>query len=186
MCMTDTRRHSVLHFKVTGDSLFLINEVARYGSGIYHFNEPRQLAVSINRHIYVSDRYNNRIKVLEGNLHYIRHISHQSMTRPGDVRLTPDKVYVLCNSDAYFIHVFTHAGEKIESIIPHEYSPRVNFTNPYFLCIDNRGNFIIRACVRQIQIFSKEGKLFSTLRFHPKRRKVAKNAFLVECFSVYT
>ena len=172
MYMTDTRRHSVLHFKVTGYSLLLINEVGEYGYDIYHFYRPRQLAVSTNGYVYVSDHLNHRIKVLDGDLRYIRHISHHSMTRPNDVKLTPDKVYVLsdfADASAHYIHIFTHVGEKIQSLIPREYDPGAQIGNTYFFCIDIRGNFVISVnFFSQILIFSEAGRLIYKLGFHER------------------
>ena len=168
--MTDILRHSVFYFKVTGASpsvrsFPLINEEGGIGSDTNNYNEPRQLAVFItNGYIYVSDYYNHRIKILDEDLHYIRHISHTSMTTPSDVKLTPDAVYVLSDSDAYCIHVFSHAGGKIQSLIPCGYGPGGQVEYPYFFCLDSRGNFVISDCVLcQIRIFSKEGKLIYKL-----------------------
>ena len=160
--MTDTIRHSVFHFKVTGNSLDFINEVGGKGSGIGGFIVPRQLDASINGHVYVSDCYNNRIKVLDENLHYIRRISHRYITRPSDFKLTPDKVYVLCNSNTLTIHVFSHFGDKIQSLILKESRTGTRFDSSRF-SLDSRSNFVITDSLSDIQIFSKEGKLIHTL-----------------------
>ena len=165
MYMTDTIQGSVFHFKVTESSLVLMDAVGRKGSRIKKFIEPKQLDVSINGHVYVSDYCNNRIKVLDENLHYIRHISHRSMTRPSDVKLNPYEVYVLCESNTLSIHVFSHFGDKIQSLFLKESRTGALFDSSCF-SIDKRGNFVITDSLSDIQIFSKEGKLIHTLGSH--------------------
>ena len=143
------------------------------GSDIGHYFQPRQLAVSISGYVYVSDYCNHRIKILDGDLRYVRHISHESMTSPCDVKLTPDKVYVL--SAALCIHVFSHEGEKIQSLILCEFSPRFDESTPFF-CLDIKDNFVISDCsLCQIQIFSREGKLIYRLGFQELQ-------FEIHCF----
>ena len=153
--MTNIQEHCVFLLKVTGDSLVLIDEVGGEGSGIERYHEPRHLAVSEYGVVYVSDCYNNRIKVLDENLRYIGQISHQSMTRPIDVELNGSTVYVLCVSNTHSIHVFSLSGYKIQSLILSESRPRVQIEFSRF-SLDSRGNFVISDFVGNI--------LFSRLR----------------------
>ena len=166
MYMTDTVRHSVLHFKVTGNFLVLINEVGGEGSDIDHYIKPTHLDVSINGYIYVADCYNHRIKVIDENLYYIRQFSHRSMARPIDIKLNPYEVYVLCDSNTLTIHVFSHFGDKIQSLILRECRPGAWVESSRIFSLDSRGNFVITDSLSDIQIFSKEGKLIHTLGSH--------------------
>ena len=87
--LTDAIGHYLLHFKVAVDHRF-VTKVGCKGSKIGKFNGPNGLTVSSNGEIFITDEVNNRIIILDCNLHYKRHISHHSMTRPVDVKLTPD------------------------------------------------------------------------------------------------
>ena len=165
MYLTDTNLNYVFHFKVTGDSLVFIDEIEGDGLDIELYDEPRHLDVSITGYVYVADCYNDKIKVHDENLHYIRHISHPSMTRPIDVKLTPDKVYVLCDFNTLSIHVFSHFGNILQSLILRE-SRTEAWTNSSCFSIDSRGNFVITDSLSDIQIFSKEGELIHTLGSH--------------------
>ena len=165
MYMIDIVRHSVLHFKMTGNSLVLINEEGGEGSDIDHYINPTKLDVSLNGYIYVSDCYNHRIKVIDEDLYYMRQISHRSMTRPIDVKLNPFEVYVLCVSNTLTIHVFSHFGDKIQSLILRESHPEAWVEYSRF-SLNSRGNFVITDSLSDIQIFSKEGKLIHTLGSH--------------------
>ena len=124
MYVTDLQEHSIFHFKesrfrvvarveirgssisgVIKDSIFpfkteaairLESIIGNRGSGIGQFNWPVQLAVSLNGDVFVADFYNNRVQILDGNLHYQRHLSLDSSTLSRDIKLTQDEVYILC------------------------------------------------------------------------------------------
>ena len=55
------------------------------------------------------------------------------------------------------VHVFSHAGEKLRSLI--------SVSDPWFFCLDAADNIIISKCsAHRIEIvFSKEGNLIKTL-----------------------
>ena len=65
--VTDIVEHSVFHFKVEA-GFRLVAKLGGRGSGIEQFDEPRQLAVSINGDVFVTDRYNNRVQILDDKL----------------------------------------------------------------------------------------------------------------------
>ena len=153
---------SFLHFKVA-DSMSLIRSKNDRGSGIGEFMGPRQLDISKEGDLFVADFANNRVQILDGNLQYKRHISHHSMLKPCDVKLTPDEVYVLGDSpeqSTHCIYIFTHMGEKLRSFIlnvkPYSLS--------YGFCVDTYGNVVIfESGNSQIKFFTKVGILFQTM-----------------------
>ena len=153
---------SFLHFEVA-DSMSLIRSKNDGGSGIGEFMEPKQLDISNAGNLFVADFGNNRVQILDGNLQYKRHISHHSMLKPCDVKLTPDEVYVLGDNpeqSTYCFHIFTHMGEKLHSFILN--------VKPYSLiygfCVDTYGNVVIfESGNSQIKFFTKEGILFQTM-----------------------
>ena len=113
--MTDIGAHAVFQYKIEAD-MRLVAKLGSQGSGIGQFDCPRGLTVSTNGDVFVADASNNRIKILDDSLHFQRHITHQTMQYPRDVKLTPDEVYVLCHVSPCIL-VFSHAGEKIRSLI---------------------------------------------------------------------
>ena len=154
---------SFLHFKVA-DSMSLIRSKNDGGSGIGEFIEPRQLDISNEGDLFVADFINNRVQILDGNFQYKRHISHHSMLKPCDVKLTSDEVYVLGYSpelSTYCIHIFTHMGEKIHSFI---LNVKPQYSLSYGFCVDTYGNVVIfESGNSQIKFFTKEGILFQTM-----------------------
>ena len=152
-----------LHFKFA-DSISLISSKNDIGSGIGEFMGPRQLDISKEGDLFVADFGNNRVQILDGNLQYKRHISHHSMLRPCDVKLIPDEIYVLGDSpeqSTHCIHIFTHMGEKLRSIVLNGIPNSVRCRG---FCIDTFGDvIIIDNASHQIKFFTKEGNLFETM-----------------------
>ena len=114
--VTDTFGHSVFHFTIAVD-VCLISKLGSRGFGLSQFDEPKQLTVSINGDVFVSDYLNHRIQILDSSLQFKRQISHYSLIQPCEVKLTKYDVYVLSDATPLCIHVFSHAGDKMRSLI---------------------------------------------------------------------
>ena len=155
MYITDISTHSVLNFPLSGDFRLLARLGGR-GSGVGQFDAPRQLAVSAGGHIFVADRNNHRIQVLDSGVSYKRHFSHHSMTHPCDVKLAPNEVFVLSDSDASCVHVFSHAGDKLRSL-------EVRVRTPSFFDMDDGTLFLSDCLGGEVRMFSKSGALLNTL-----------------------
>ena len=158
--VTDIVEHSVFNFKVAANINF-VSRLGGEGDGIGQFKIPKQLTVSTDGDIFITDRNNNRIQILDSNLRYRRCISHKSMLRPCDVKLTPNEVYVLCRANPC-VHIFSYSGEKIRSLIT--CGARMQITAPSIFCLDLNQDLIITDLgTHQIKFFSKEGQLLRTL-----------------------
>ena len=152
--VTDIEQHFLFQFKVSVDNRF-IAKIGGFGSGREQFDEPRQLAISSNGDVYVTDSINNRIQIYDSDLRYQRKISHHAIKNPCDVKLYLDRVYVLYDLNApSYIDVFTQSGEKIDSIALR--GKEVLFSN--FFCIDVNGNFIFSDyATDRIKMYTKDG-----------------------------
>ena len=151
------------HFKI-GDSIGLICCKDDKGFCAREYSGSREFDISKEGDLFVTDCRNNRVQILDGNLKYKRHISHHSMLKPCDVKLTPDEVYVLGDNQeqsTYCIYIFTHMGEKLRSTILNGIPYGVRCRG---FCIDPYGNIIIiDNATQQIKFFTKEGNLFETM-----------------------
>ena len=157
--ISDITIHSIFHFELAADINF-ISSVGKRGSGIGMFNEPRQLTVSSNGFVFVTDFQNNRIQILDSELRYQRHFSHKSMTCPCDIKLASEEVYVLCSEDSFGVHVFSQTGNKLRSLIACD----DNLILPSLFCMDTDGNFIITdKHDHKIKVFSSEGKFLHAI-----------------------
>ena len=157
--VTNAKEHFVFHFRVAAD----IHLIARLGgkeSDIEQFKDPMQMTVSSIGDLFFTDHCKDRIQITDSSLQYQRSISHHSMSKPCDIKLTPNEVYVLSDRDNPCVHVFTYTGEKIRSLITHGIGLQV--TNPTFLCLDTNNNLFVSDLLK-VRIFSKVGTLLHTL-----------------------
>ena len=152
--VTDTGADAVFKFKIAPDIRF----VAKLGNPIFgaqRFLSPLGLSVSAKGDVFVADSDNHRIQVLNDSLHIRRSITHGTMESPSDVKLTPDEVFVL-SAFSPCILVFSHAGEKIRSLVTQ--GDGMQIASADFFCLDKKQNLLISDCLnKQVRIFSKEG-----------------------------
>ena len=157
--VTDWVVHAVFHLKIEAD-FRLVARQGRRGSGIGQFDSPRQLSISTNGDVYIADKDNDRIQILDNSLHPIKEVTHPSMHWPQDVKLTTEEMYVLSSEDSPCVHVFTHTGYKTRSLIPRDGGMPI----PYFFYLDTKKNLIISDWgAHQIRIISNEGDLLHTI-----------------------
>ncbi|KAI6655455.1 hypothetical protein LOD99_11413 [Oopsacas minuta] len=80
------------------------------------------------------------------------------MSKPFDVKVSRDRVYVLCPYDNPCMHVLTVEGDKLHSLITR--GQGMDVLCPLFFCLDPLNNFVISdQDSHSIQVFSPEGKL---------------------------
>ena len=158
--VSDYSAHSIFHFK-TDTNFPFVAKVGTEGSRVGEFGNPRNLAVSNNGDVYVADCDNNRVQIFNSSLHHLRNLTQRLIEYPLDIKLTADEVYVLSH-DSPCLHVFSHAGEKLRSLISSGYQMQVH--SPFFFCLDSAENIIISDFrSSRIQIFTKEGNLITTI-----------------------
>ena len=189
--VSDVRLHSILHFKLPG--FRLITNVGKKGTGKGEFSSPHQLTVAPNESVFVADRDNNRIVVMTQKLEFLKTIEHASMTRPCDVKLLDNKVFVLSYSDNPCFHVFSQSGEKLRSFITCGIQGNEQVKLGYSFCFDREQNILI--CDwrdNSIKVFSQEGALLHTLGHTQEEKKIQPSGIVVTndskiiCSSIYT
>ena len=159
--VTDIGAHGVFHFKIEAD-IHPVAALLGQGSTDGMFNNPRQLTVSDNGDLYIADSLNHRIQIVDESLNFKHSITHESMRYPCDVKLTAEEVYILSESDSPCMYIFSHAGDKLRSIITHDAGMQVN--KAWFFCLDKEKNFIF--CDDEdhcIKVFSPNGALLHTI-----------------------
>ena len=151
---------SVFHFKMEQQIRHLATFGSGKGSSDEQLNNPLGLTVSTDGDVFVADCNNHRIKILDESLRFKRHVTHQSMKNPLDVKLTRDEMYVLCKSSPCVL-VLSHMGELTRSLVTRGDGMQV--CNPLFFCLDAEQNLLISDNgAHDVKIFSKDGTYLHT------------------------
>ena len=183
--VSDVDLEAILQFKMEPQFSF-VTEQGTEGSEVGEFKHPCNLTVSANGNVYVVDYYNHRVQILNSSLQYLRNLTQEQIEFPRDIKLTVDEAYVLCK-DSPCVHVFSHAGERLRSLIPR--GDKVRMTYPRYFCLDAEENIIISDyTAHRIQIFSQQGNLIKTIGeeghqpgmfYHPRGLAITKELSFV-------
>ena len=151
----------------------LVVKVGKYGTGVNEFSYPRYLTVTTDRSVLVADCDNDRIVVMNTDLKHKRYIKHQTMTRPTDVKVNNNKVYILSEQGSPCLHVFSLTGGKIRSLITRDYEGNAQVMQCLSFCFDKKQNILMSDYLAGIiKVFSQEGALLHTLGDTQDRDKI--------------
>ena len=152
--------HTVSKFSLT--ELCLVRRIGGAGTNSGQFIYPKQLTTDSIGRVFITDYGNYRICIHDPDLNHLRNITHQSMSRPFDVKVSRDRLYVLCPSNNTCLHVLTLEGDKLHSLIT--CGEGLDVLLPYFFCLDPLNNFVLIDCgSHSIRVFSPEGNLLHTI-----------------------
>ena len=153
--VTDRGLHKLSMYSIPDYQM--ISQVGELGSGSEQFDYPHNLSLSPDKHIYVADNMNDRLQVLDCNLHFQGYFRHNSVVKPLDVKFNNSQLFVLTD-DSPCLHMFTLSGEFIRSIITRGFCLQMSFS--LFFCLDAHSNIVISDYSDlDIKVFSSEGKL---------------------------
>ena len=156
------------------------------------FTGLNQLTTDPIGRVFISDTFTHRISVHDPDLNHLYNITLQSMSRPRDVKVSRDRLYVLCSDNNPCMLVLTLEGDKLHSLIT--CGEGMTVSDPLFFCLDPLNNFVLSdQRSHAICIFSPEGNLLHTIRceehkrgkfYWPKGVAVTPNGRLV-CVTMY-
>ena len=155
---------TVSKFSLT--ELCLVRRIGGYGSDNGQFNEPRQLTTDPIGRVFITDSDfidigNGRI-CIHPDLNHLRNITLPFMSRPLDVKVSRDRLYVLCPNNNPCVLVLTLEGDKLYSLITR--GEGMDVSRPLFFCLDALNNFVISNFdSHSIRVFSPEGNLLHTI-----------------------
>ena len=107
--------HTVSKFSLI--EVIRVRRIGSKGSNNGQFNSPRQLTTDPIGRVFIADELNNRICIHDPDLNHLRNIKYESMSQPSDVKVSRDRLYVLCPKDNLCIHVLTLEADKLHSLI---------------------------------------------------------------------
>ena len=112
--------------------------------------------------VFIVDTCNKRICIHDPDLNHLRNITHPSMSRPFDVKVSRDRLYVLCPDNNTCLLVLTLEGDKLHSLITCGEGMDVSY--PTYFCLDPLNNFVLSDYnSHSIRVFSPEGNLLHTI-----------------------
>ena len=139
-----------------------VRRIGGSGSNNGQFNYPHQLTTDLIGCVFIADRNNDRICIHDPDLNHLRNITHQSMSRPWDVKVSRDCLYVLCPNNNPCMLVLTLEGNILHSLIT--CGEGMNVLRPLFFCFDSLNNFVFSDDQsHSIRVFSPEGNLLHTI-----------------------
>ena len=183
--VSSVRSHTASKYSLTDFSF--VKRIGGKGSNNGEFKSPRQLTTDPNGQVFIADCGNNRICVLDTDLNHLRNITHQSISLPHDIKISHDRVYVLCPDRNPCMLVLSLEGDMLHSLI--SCGQGMDLLKPYFFCLDPNNNFVISDVdTHSIRVFSPAGNLLHTIGreghqqgmlYQPKGIAIAPNRSLV-------
>ena len=177
--------HTVSKFSLT--ELCRVRMIGGYGSNNGEFYCPNQLTTDPIGRLFIADTNNNRICIHNPDLNHLRNITHQSISRPWDVKVSRDRLYVLCPNNNRCLLVLTLEGDKLHSLIT--CGEGMDVLGPLFFCLDPLNNFVVSDWESDsIRVFSPEGNLLHTIGreghqqgmfYHPRGVAVTSNGRII-------
>ena len=156
-CMGD---HTVSKFSLT--EMCRVSRIGCLGSNNGQFNLPRQLTTDTIGRIFIADNGNDRICIYDPDLNHLHNITLHSMSRPYDVKVSHDLLYVLSPTNNPCMHVLTIEGDVLHSIIT--CGKGMNVLQPLFFCLDLLNNFVLSDWDSySIRVFSPKDILLCTI-----------------------
>ena len=151
--------HTVSKFSLT--EMWHARRIGGYGSDNGQFYLPSQLTTDPIGRVFIADYGNNRICLHDPDLNHLRNITHESMSRPYDVKVSRNCLYVLCFANPCML-VLTLEGDKLHSLITR--GEGLDVLRPLFFCFDSLNIFVISdSKSHSIRVFSPEGNLLHTI-----------------------
>ena len=136
-----------------------VRRVGCKGSNNGQFTNPRQLTTDLVGRVFIPDARNNRICTYDPNLNHLHNITHQNISLPSDVKVSCNRVYVLCPYNNPIMLVLTIDRDMQHSFI------HLGAGRTFFFCLDPLNNFVIcDKLSHSIRVFSPEGNLLRTIR----------------------
>ena len=155
--------HTISHFSMI--EMCRVRRTGGKGSNNGQFNSPGQLTTDPFGNVFIADTLNDRICIHDPELNHFRNITLQSMSLPCDVKVSLDRLYILCPDNNPCLLVLTLEGGKLLSFIT--CGKGMDVLSPLFFCLDPLNNFILSDnWSNSIRVFSPEGNLLHTIGKH--------------------
>ncbi|XP_002739511.1 E3 ubiquitin-protein ligase TRIM71-like [Saccoglossus kowalevskii] len=119
--------------------------------------DPRHVAVSKEGYYFITDNRNKQVVVCDENSKIIRCFGNQELGCPDGIAISPTngRVYV-CDNSSHCIRIYTQDGDYVKSFGSFG-NGQCEFSNPYGMTINNKGNVIVAEYNHRIQVCDSDG-----------------------------
>ena len=147
--------YCILNYQLNGK---FISRIGRPGRGELEFSHLFSLTIDeSNGDIYICDRNNNRIQILNNDLSFKSQFGEDKLRDPRDVKLSKEYIYVLDESSPC-LHLFSFNYILQRSVISR--GEGIEIIYPYFFFIDQTDNILISyPSSNSIHLFNTEFQL---------------------------
>ena len=145
----------ILNYQLNGK---FVSRIGRQGRGELEFNDLFSLTIDeSNGDIYICDRNNNRIQILNSDFSFKSQFGKDKLQNPRDVKLSKEYIYVIDESNPC-LHLFNYNHILQKSVISQGEGMEV--INPLFCFVDQTNNILISDfSSNSINIFNTEFQL---------------------------
>lgn len=156
--VTQNSGYAIFHFKIAKDfPLISKHDTERGSTDTFSCG----IAASTNGDLYFANYCISKVEIFNSSLKHLRYLTKDPIKRPMDIKLTANEVYVLCNLNPR-VHVFSHTGEKIRSLI--SLGDEMQMLGPFWFCLDAAENIIVSEFFEHnVKVFTKEGVLITVI-----------------------
>uniref|UniRef100_UPI00397ED146 NHL repeat-containing protein n=1 Tax=Salmonella sp. s51228 TaxID=3159652 RepID=UPI00397ED146 len=152
--VTDEAQHNVIKF--SEDGVFIL-KVGSRGTGQLEFNIPYGIAFEDSL-LYICDFHNNRVQILDTELHYINTVKNSHFSSPTTIQVSATAIHVMKQNDNN-VYLFSKATNKLLQII-HLTGQEYKMKTHFYFAIDKSGNYLVSANFENcICIFDSEAAL---------------------------
>ena len=97
-------------------------------------------------------------------LKHLHYVTHQEMSRPIDVNIHSNKLYILFSRDNPCLHEFSLNGDKLRSLLLCDRGGRAKVRGCLSFCLDPKQNILMADYEdNHIKVFSQRGELLHTI-----------------------
>ena len=182
--------HCIVSYRLNGT---FISRIGKQGNGQLEFNSPFGLTINeLNGDIYICDRNNNRIQILNKDFSFKSQFGKDTLKTPRDVKLSKEYIFVLDQSNPC-LHLFSYDHILQKSVIFRGKGMQV--IDPRFFFIDQTDNILISDFDSDsIYIFNSQFQLFHKIlvSYHPmgvtvdnQRRVIVVSQSPKDCLQIF-
>ncbi len=133
LLLTDRTTHTISEFSIVDSCRRRVVGALVEGSGPLEFNDPRQVWVAADQHVFVADRCNNRVQVLTPSLDFLCFVGEGQLVSPVGVCASYD-VVVVSERDTHRVRVFSRVGGALVAEFGTEGSGDGELDGPQGVC----------------------------------------------------